>query len=291
MPGELTLNFVPDAEQRLMRSLTRRRTQLKHARVRIQNQVESLLEETRIKISSVITGLFGASGRRILPALAKGESDAAKLAAMADALTGVVSGIHQKLLQQHLALLELVDTQLEKLSQLTAAALREHAEAVARLSRIPAIRILSAQQIVAETGVHASAFPSAGQFSSWIGVCPGRYESAGENQSSRCAKGNKYLRRALCQAAQAAVKTGNSYFQQKFQRLLLNHGYKKSIWAIARHLSVVIWKILHEGAGYVEHGLATTPQAAKRRLQRLKRELRSLGHSDELRPVPIQPLT
>ena len=57
--GELTLSFVPDAEQRLMRTLTRRRTQLTHERVRIQNQVESLLEETRIKLSSVVTDLFG----------------------------------------------------------------------------------------------------------------------------------------------------------------------------------------------------------------------------------------
>ena len=47
LAGELTLSFVPAAQQRLMRTLTRRRTQLTQQRVRIQNQVESLLEETR----------------------------------------------------------------------------------------------------------------------------------------------------------------------------------------------------------------------------------------------------
>jgi transposase len=297
LAGELTLSFVPDAEQRLMRSLMRRRTQLTRDRVRIQNQVESLLEETRIKLSSVVSDLFGSSGLRILAALAQGQSDPALLASMADeriqcpaeqladALTGVVSPIHQKLLQQHLDHLKLVDEQREELLQLAATAMREHQAAVTRLSAMPGIRVLAAQQIVAEAGPQASAFPTAAQFSSWIGVCPGRNESAGENHSSHCAKGNMYLRRVLSQAAQAAVKTKGSYFQARFNRLLPRLGYVKAIWAIARNLSVVIWKILHEGIEYVERGQLTTPQAAKRRLQKLKRELRLLGYSDDLKPI------
>jgi transposase len=74
LAGELTLSFIPDAEQRQWRSLTRRRTQLTRDGVRIHNQVESLLEEMRIKLSSVVTDLFGASGLRILAALARGQS-------------------------------------------------------------------------------------------------------------------------------------------------------------------------------------------------------------------------
>jgi transposase len=301
LAGELTLSFVPDAEQRLMRSLTRRRTQLARDRVRIHNQVESLLEETRIKLSSVVSDLFGASGLRILAALGEGQTDPAKLADLADArvqcsaeelagaLTGCVGVLHRKLLQQHLQLLAVVDAQLEQLAELMAEAMREHHAAIARLAKIPGIRVLSAQLIVAETGAEAKAFASAAQFSSWIGVCPGRDESAGENHSSRCAKGNMYLRRVLSQAAQAAVRTQNSFFQHKFRRLLPRLGYVKAIWAIARHLSVIIWNILHQRAEYVEHGSATTPQAAKRRLQRLRKELRLLGYSDELQPLNPQP--
>ena len=295
--GELTLSFVPDSEQRQIRTVTRRRTQLTRDRVRIHNQVESLLEETRIKLSSVVTDLLGSSGLRILTALSQGETDPGKLAAMgdarlqcppeelADALTGSVSEIHRRLLQQHLAHLALIEAQMEELALLAADALRQHSEAVMRLAKIPGIRVLSAQQIVAEAGPRATAFPSAAQFSSWIGVCPGREESAGENHSSRCAKGNTYLRRALCQGAQAAVRTKNSYFQRKFQRLMPKLGYAKAIWAIARHLSVVIWKILHDGAQYEERGLPSTPQAMKRRVQRLTQQLRALGYSVEKKPL------
>src|SRR5262249_15785840 len=49
-------------------------------------------------------------------------------------------------------------------------------------------------------------------------------------------KETPYMRRILCQAAQAAVRTKNSIFEQKFRRLP-RLGYCKAIWAIAWHLS------------------------------------------------------
>jgi len=297
LAGELTLSFIPDAEQRQWRSLTRRRTQLSRDRVRIQNQVESLLEETRLKLSSVVSDLFGATGLRILAAIATGETAPARLAELADArihcphdellaaLSGTVTELHCQLLQQHLDQRALVDRQLQELSRLTGDALRQHSDAITRLMGIPGVRMLAAQHLIAEVGPTASAFAAPEKLSSWGGVCPGRNESAGQNHSSHCAKGNPYFRRVLCQAAQAAVRTNNSYFQQKFRQLLPKHGYVKSIWAIARHLCVVIWKVLHEGATYLERGGATSAASPKRRLQRIKKELRALGYSDNLQPM------
>src|ERR1700731_3962685 len=190
LAGELTLSFIPDAEQRLGRSLTRRRSQLICDRVRVQNQVESLLEEMRIKLSSVVTDLFGASGLRILSALAKGEADPAKLAdarvqcspeVLSDALNGCANDLQRKVLQQHLDHRVLIEKQMEELSVLTAEAMKDHQDVVARLAEIPGIRTLAAQQIIAEAGANAGAFPSAKQFSSWIGVRSGKEESAEEN--------------------------------------------------------------------------------------------------------------
>jgi transposase len=80
---ELILSFVPNGEQRIWRNLTRMKTQLTRDRVRLQNQMECLLEEMRIKLSIVVSNLLGASGMRILQALAKGETDPKKLAAWA----------------------------------------------------------------------------------------------------------------------------------------------------------------------------------------------------------------
>src|SRR5467141_3998710 len=81
--GELILSFVPDPQQRLWRTLTRTRHQLTRDRVRLQNQLEGFLEETRIKLSSHLSDLLGVSGRRMLEALAQGETDPARIAVLA----------------------------------------------------------------------------------------------------------------------------------------------------------------------------------------------------------------
>ncbi len=71
---ELTLSFVPDAEQRLWRTGMRRKYQLTRNRVQLHNRLESLLEEAHIELSSLVSDLLGASARRMLQALAEGET-------------------------------------------------------------------------------------------------------------------------------------------------------------------------------------------------------------------------
>lgn len=92
-------------------------------------------------------------------------------------------------------------------------------------------------------------------------------------------------RRVMCQCAQAAVKRKNSWFQALFRRLLPRLGYNKALWAVVRHLSRVVWKILHQRVRYQERGDAPTPEAAKRRAQRMVRQLRRLGYLVEIRPA------
>jgi len=291
LANELMLSFVPEPEQRTWRLMTRGRLQLVRERVRLQSQVESLLEEARIKLSSVISDLLGASGRRILKALSEGETDPAKLAALgderlkctreelADALTGAPEAGHLALLKLHLERLELLDQQIDQLSAMMGAALQKHQDAVVRVAQVPGFGPESAQQIIAEVGVDAEAFPSAGQFASWAGACPGSEVSAEENHNSACAKGNRYVRRLLAEAAHAAVKKKDSHFQRLFRRFLPRLGYSGAIWAIAHRLARLVWKILHDGVSYVEQGTETNPVARKRRAQKLAHALRKLGYA------------
>jgi len=291
MAGELMLSFVPDAEQRSWRLLTRRKTYLIKCRVGLHNRLESMLEEMRIKLSSVISDLLGVSGRRILKALSSGQTDAVALAALgdpklkcgrealADALRGEPTGLHIQMLQMDLALLELLDQQIEATDKLAAEALRPHQDAVLRVAQIPGFGADSAQQLIAEVGVDAEAFPTAEAFCSWIGVCPGSNMSAEKNQSSRCAKGNRYVRRLLAEAAQGAVKKKGSYFETVFRRFLPKLGWNATIWVVAHRLAKVVWKVLHDGVSYIEKGAETTPSAKKRRAQKLAKALRDLGYT------------
>jgi transposase len=98
---ELVLSFVPDPEQRLWRTVTRRKSQFTQDRVRFQNRLESLLEQMHIKLSGLLSDLLGVSGRRMLKALAEGATDPAAVAALADpTLRTVSAGIKQQHLRR-----------------------------------------------------------------------------------------------------------------------------------------------------------------------------------------------
>jgi transposase len=297
--GELILSFVPDAQQRLWRTMTRTRQQLTRDRVRLRNQLEGFLEESRIKLSGQVSDLFGMSGTRMLRALAQGASDPAKIAALAvpglhaspeqlaDALQAAttLSPLHRQILRLFLERLELIDQQREALAQSVAESLREHQQAVTRLAHTAGLGVDSAQQIIAEVGPQAASFDSAGQLASWVGCCPGREESAAVSHSDRSPKGNRQMRRILNQAANAAVKAKGSIFQDLYRRLVPRLGHQKAIWAVAHKLCRVVWKILHDGVEYQERGNRPDPQTIKRRVDKLVRHLRGLGYQVQLSPV------
>src|ERR1017187_7266404 len=225
---ELVLSFVPDAEQRLWRTVTRRKHQLTRDKVRFQNQLESLLEQAHLKLSSFVSDLLGVSARRMLKALAE---------------------------------LQLMEEQMEQLDGEASKLLQEHQDAVQRLAEVPGFGVDSAIQMIAEVGPEAAAFESEKALSSWVGTCPGSEESAGESKSTRSPKGNSTMRRLLNQAAESAVKVQGSLFDITFRKLLPRLGYKQAIWAIAHRLNRLLWMILHKGVRYEERGPAVSAKS------------------------------
>ena len=221
---ELVLSFVPDPEQRLWRTVMRRKQQMTRLHVRMQNQLESLLEEAHIKLSGFVTDLLGVSARRMLQALADGETDPAALAALADkrlratpaqlcdALGACteLNPVYRRLIKMALHELQFLEQQTGQLDQEIANLLRPYENAVKRLAEVPGLGVDSAQQIIAEVGPTAATFPSDKHLCSWVGVCPGDNESAGVNHSHRSPKGNRHMRRILNQAANAAARTKGS---------------------------------------------------------------------------------
>jgi transposase len=145
------LSFVPDAEQRLWRTLTRTRYQRTRDKVRLQNQLEALLEEAHIKLSSLVSDLLGASARRMLKALADGETDPAALAALADqrlratpaqlhdALGACteINPVYRRLVKMTLDDLQFVEQQISQLDQEIASLLQRNHDAVERLAAVP----------------------------------------------------------------------------------------------------------------------------------------------------------
>ena len=300
---ELTLSFVPDAEQRLWRTVTRRKYQLTRDHVRLQNQVESLREEAHIKLSSFVSDLLGLSARRMLKALAQGETNPAALAALADARLRAtpeqlcdalgactdLQPVYRRLLNMALEQLQFLEQQIGQLDQEMASLLHPHQDAVQRLAEVPGLGVDSAQQIIAEVGSTAATFPSAKCLSSWVGACPGDEESAGMNYSHRSPQGNRHMRRLLNQAANAAARRKGSIFEIAYRRSVPRLGHNQAIGAIAHRQCRLIWLILHQGVRYEERGPAVTQQSKQARTARMIRQLQTLGYRIEPpNPQPSQ---
>ncbi len=301
---ELTLSFVPDATQRLWRTVARRKYQSTCNRVQLQNRLECLLEEMHIKLSSLVADLIGPSARRMLRAIASGATDPSAVAALGnrrlhatpdqlrDAL-GACTDLHpvyRRLLTWTLDELEGIERHIQQLDEELAHVLRGHQDAVERVAAVPGLGVDSAQQIITEVGPTAATFPTAKRLASWVGACPGHDESAGINHSHRAPHGNRQMRRLLNQAANAAVKAKGSIFQLVYQRLVVRLGHAQAIGAIAHRLCRLVWKILHDGVTYEERGPAVTKHRAQRRAAKMIRELRSLGYRVEPAPSPASAL-
>jgi len=288
--GDLGESFIPGAEQRSWRWLTRARVHAKRKMGVIRCQVEGLLEQGGIKLTAVASDVFGASGWAMLEKIAKGETDVEamvelacgalrqKRAKLREALRGRLEPIYQLLLRQHMDQVRLLRKQVDELNEALAVAMKDQVAVLCRLSKIPGVDLYAAQELLAEIGPRAAAFPSAEQFASWVGVCPGSHESAGVNYSRRSPKGNRYLRRLLMQTAWGAIHTKKTFYASLFQRLKTKIKPKGAAWAVAHRMASVIWLIMHEEVEYEERGQAApNPRTLARKLRKLVREFKLQG--------------
>jgi transposase len=296
--GLIRGSFVPELETQELRSLMRTRKQLTREKVSHTQRLQKTLEDANIKLDVVISNVIGHTGRAIIKALIGGETDPAKLAALADsrikasqeklraALHGKVRRHHRFLLRLHLQQIDALDVAIAKIDREVDANLAPFRTATDLLSTISGVSTLSAQIIVSEIGTDMSRFPTAGHLVSWAGLCPGNNESAGKRKSTRLRKGAPWLKSTLVQCAWAASRKKASYYQAQFQRLRTRRGPKKAICAVAASMLTTVYHMLKDGTVYKDLG----PHHFERRsteaqARRLLKRLAALGYAAELKPL------
>jgi transposase len=117
------------------------------------------------------------------------------------------------------------------------------------LQTIPGIDRVGAAMLLVEIGVDMSAFGSAEKLASWVGICPGNNESAGKRKSGKTRKGNAWIRRLLCEFAQAASRS-RCGLKDKFKTMSLRKGHKKAIVALAHKMLRIIFAMLKNNTPY-----------------------------------------
>jgi transposase len=280
--GMLRRSFVPPEPVRDLRALTRTRARLAQDQARHQNRVEKILE-TLLKISVVISDLFGASGRRFLDALVAGERSPAALAALGDtrlkatrqeledALTGRFRDIHAFEISTHLRLIDAINDEIalldEKIEEQLALVPRTAPACTAcglaggghapgcpddqvpllglagRLDEITGIGECNARVLIAELGTDPSQFPTPGHAAAWARLTSRAMQSGQTARPGRTGKGNRYIRGALGQAAMTAART-DTRLGAMYRRIARKRGKQKAIVAVSRAICEIAWILI-----------------------------------------------
>lgn len=295
--GLLKASFVPSPEIRQWRDLTRHRTKLTDQHTAVVNRLHKVLEDGNIKLSTVISDIMGVSGRRMLRALAAGESDPVVLSAMGDkrlkappqelqaSLFGHVQEHHRFMLGTLLDQVDFLEQQIARLDERIEAQMRPFEAAINRLDTIDGIDRWGAQCLLAELGPDMAQYPSADHLSSWAGMSPGNDESAGKRRSGKTPKGNKWLRRTLTQAAWAATKRKGGYLAAQYRQLSARRGKKRAIVALGHTILVAAYHMLKDEVDYRDLGSDYFDRRRRdRTTKHLVSRLEGLGYEVKLEP-------
>ena len=158
------------------------------------------------------------------------------------------------MLRELMRQLNFVEEQIIRVEQELVRRMQPYETLIERLDTIPGVDVLTAWTLIAELGPDMSVFADAKHAASWAGLCPGNYQSAGKRLSNRTRKGNRWIRRALCQAAWAASRKKSSYLTALFFRQAARHGRKKAAVATAHQILMIAYHILRDGTVYRELG-------------------------------------
>jgi transposase len=264
LSGLLKGSFIPEQPIRELRELYRYKRKLIGQRVAERNRLQKILEDANIKLSSVISDVFGVTGTAIIEALIAGHTDAHYLADLAKgslkkkkallelALQGQLTPHHVFMLKLHRHALSNIESLIADVDAQIATGLTAYQQQLELLTTIPGVATQTAAGIIAEIGVDMTAFPSEKHLASWPGVCPGNNESAGKKKSERITHGNKTLKTALVEAAWAASHTKDSFLRRKYNNLVSRRGKKKALIAVGHKILCAAYFILKNMEEYCE---------------------------------------
>ena len=293
-------SFVPPAEIRLLRDLTRYRSDLVVARTAEKNRVEKLLEDAQIKLSVVASDIFGVSGREMMAALLAGQRDPKVLAQLArarmrakiplleEAFVGHFTNHHAFLLRTMLARIDQASADVAAVEARIEELVTPFVQAVEQLDEIPGVGATAAHVILAEIGLDMSRFVTAAHLCSWARFAPGVKESAGKKKGrGTTGHGNPYLARVLGEAAVAAGKT-DTFLGERYRRIARRRGKKRAIVAVGRSILVIIFHLLSDpdtrfhdlGSDFYDNRIG--PERKKRNHVR---QLEALGYTVTLQPA------
>lgn len=289
----LRKSFIPPKETRDFRNLMRLRKKYTQLKTSANNRIVKFLESANIKLKSVTSRINGASAWNVVKAIAGGETDPQRLAALIttrikatkelviDALTGIVSENDIMMIQFAVQEVEFYEKQLKIIDCQIKERETKFEMPLATIRSFPGIGEITGAAILAEIGTDMTQFPTEDHLTSWAGLVPGKNESAGKNKSARIAKGNTYLKISLLQSAWCAIREKDGHWKTLYYRLRPRLGAKKAIIAIARRILKAIYFALSKEIDYKDLCLKENPNRIIRSIEYYKKKIEELSQKIE----------
>jgi transposase len=297
--GLLKAAFIPPKYQRHWRDLTRTRTRYQQTVGDFKRRVHKLFQEANIKIDSVLSDLFGLTGRNLMKLLtSKGSTPTLceveqclrgslreKRTEVYRSIQGFFENHHRDMLALMLETIENLESQVKELDRRIIQAMRTHQVKIDGLHEIPGISEVSGPAVLAEIGPTLEAFPNADALASWCGLCPGNNQSGGKRFSGKNRVRKNRLKTIMIEIAWPAIKKKGSYYRAKYYALKARLGPKKAIVAVAHRMLKAIYHVIKYDAPFRDLGEAYLLEKNKgAKIRYLKRQAALLGF--ELVPGP-----
>jgi len=283
--GLLKPSFIPPKDLRELRLITRQQMKLQSMLAAEKNRLHKALDDAGIRLGGVVSDINGVSAREIISGLIEGKPLRdlmqcvrgrlkAKIPELRDSLDETLGERHCFLLQSIQNHIRYLEHQLKEMNEYVFAAMSPYQQQWEILQTLPGIDKISAAILIVEIGIDMECFGKKERLVSWAGMCPGNNESAGKKKSGRARKGNRSVRRILCEVSNAARKT-NSQFKGKYQGLVIRRGHKRTIIALGHKMLRIIYSLLKNNQPYhdpeIDYEALVVHRNAPRWLQALKK--------------------
>ena len=258
--GLLRASFIPPADIRHLRLIARQRQKLGGMLASEKNRLHKLLADAGIWLNVLVSDIHGQAGWAMVKALIEGQSVnevlnlAGRLRASREQLFDALqpeelSGSHRFVLREIMAHIEELEARMSRFDLALIKGLDTWRPQLILLQTIPGIDLMGAAMLLVEIGADMDSFGSAEKLASWVGICPGNNESAGKRKSGKTRKGNAWVRRLLCEFAQAAARS-RCALKDKFAALSIRKGHKNSIVALAHKMLRTLFAMLKNNTPY-----------------------------------------
>lgn len=156
----------------------------------------------------------------------------------------------------------------------------------ADLTRIDGISVGVANVMLTEVGADLSAFPTEDHFVSWLRLAPNRPVSGGKVlKKKHNAIGATRLSSALRQGA-CSLQRSKTALGAQFRALARRKGYSVAVFAMARKLAILAYRMLRYGQDYIDQGMSAYEERFRqRRLRNITTMALEMGY--QILPIPV----